>query len=223
MAFETILTAEQIETYTRQGYWGDRTITEFLGAAARRTPDKVAFVDARGRITYAELRREVDRCALGLLELGVEPGDVVSFQLPNWIEWIVLHYAASRIGAISNPLIPIYRQREVGFMVGLGRSKVIVVPADFRGFDYVGMVDELRPGWPDLRHVLVVGGRPGQGTASWEDFMATPWEERRDPATVAALRPDANEVTLLIFTSGTTGEPKGVMHTHNTVVAANSA
>jgi cyclohexanecarboxylate-CoA ligase len=222
MSFETTLTQDQIDEYTRAGFWIDRTITDFLDDVAERTPDKVAFVDPRRQITYGELRQQADRCALGLLELGVEPGDVVSFQLPNWIEWVVLHYAATRIGAISNPLIPIYRQREVGFMVGLARSKVIVVPSQFRGFDYVEMVEELKPGWPALEHVLVVDGEPGQGTQSWEAFMATPWESRRDPASLPSLRPDRNEVTLLIFTSGTTGEPKGVMHTHNTLVAANN-
>jgi cyclohexanecarboxylate-CoA ligase len=212
MAFETILTDEQKTRYA--GYWRDRVITDFLDEAAAATPDKVAFVDPRRRVTYGELRREVDRCALGLRELGVGPGDVVSFQLPNWIEWIVLHYAASRIGAVSNPLIPIYRERELGFMVGLARSKVIVVPSTFRGFDHAGMIDKLRDDWPALEHVLVVGG-------SWDEFAATSWEERRDPAELADLRPDPNDVTLLIFTSGTTGEPKGVMHTHNTAVAAN--
>jgi cyclohexanecarboxylate-CoA ligase len=222
MSFETILTREQVEEYTSQGLWVNRTITDFLDDVAERTPDKVAFTDSRRQITYGELKEQVDHCALGLLELGVGPGDVVSFQLPNWIEWVVVHYAASRIGAISNPLIPIYRQREVGFMVGLARSKVIVVPSDFRGFDYVGMVEELRGGWPALERVLVVDGKSGEGTQSWENFMATPWESRRDPDSLPDLRPDPNEVTLLIFTSGTTGEPKGVMHTHNTVVAANN-
>ena len=222
MSFETILTQERIDQHTRDGFWVNRTITDYLDEAAAATPDKVAFIDPRRQITYAELRREVDRCALGLLELGVRPGDVVSFQLPNWIESVVLHYGATRIGAISNPLIPIYREREVGFMVGLARSKVIVVPSQFRGFDYPGMVDKLQVDWPTLEHVLVVDGSPGQGTRSWAEFMATPWEERRDPAELAELRPDPNEVTLLIFTSGTTGEPKGVMHTHNTLVAANN-
>ncbi|KAA9159360.1 AMP-binding protein [Amycolatopsis acidicola] len=215
MSFATILNDEQIEAHTRAGYWVNRTITDHLDEVAAKTPGKTAFHDSRRAITYAELKREVDRCALGLLELGVAPGDVISFQLPNWIEWIVVHYAATRIGAISNPLIPIYREREVGFMVGLAKSKVIVVPAEFRGFDYPAMIGKLRPQWPDLEHVLVVG-------SSWDEFAATPWEERRDPAELAALRPDPNDVTLLIFTSGTTGEPKGVMHTHNTAIAANN-
>ncbi|MGD9529017.1 AMP-binding protein [Pseudonocardia sp.] len=215
MTFETLLTTERTDRHTRDGYWRNRVITDFLDEHADTTPDKVAFVDSRRSVTYAQLRHEVDRCALGLLGLGVGPGDVVSFQLPNWIEWVVLHYAATRIGAISNPLIPIYREREVGFMVGLARSKVIVVPREFRGFDHVTMVEKLRPDWPALEHVLVVG------EPSWDDFVATPWEERRDPTELAALRPDPDDVTLLIFTSGTTGEPKGVMHTHNTVVAAN--
>ncbi|GLY68811.1 AMP-binding protein [Amycolatopsis taiwanensis] len=215
MPFSTILNDELIATHTSAGYWVNRTITDHLDEVAAATPGKTAFVDSRRSVTYAELKQEVDRCALGFLELGVRPGDVVSFQLPNWIEWIVVHYAASRIGAISNPLIPIYREREVGFMVGLAKSKVLVVPQEFRGFDHPAMIDRIRPQWPDLEHVLVVG-------SSWDAFAVTPWEDRRDPAELSSLRPDPNDITLLIFTSGTTGEPKGVMHTHNTAIAANN-
>ena len=222
MAFDTILTPELVENYTRQGYWQGRTITDFLDEYAAATPDKVAFIDPRGQVTYGQLRHLVDHAALGLLELGVRPGDVVSFQLPNWIEWVIVHYAATRIGAVSNPLIPIYRERELRFMVGLAKSKVLVIPSRFRGFDYPTMIETCRPDWPALEHILVVDGQPGEGTSSWEDFMATPWEERRDTGELATLRPDGNDVTLLIFTSGTTGEPKGVMHTHNTLVAMNT-
>ncbi|MFE3170728.1 AMP-binding protein [Amycolatopsis sp. NPDC059090] len=212
MPFATILNDETIEAHTRAGYWVNRTITDYLDDAAAATPDKTAFVDSQRSITFGQLKHEVDRCARGLMELGVRPGDVVSFQLPNRIEWIVVHYAASRIGAVSNPLIPIYRDREVGFMVALAKSKVLVVPQEFRGFDYPAMARRLRPQWPDLEHVLVVG-------SSWDEFAATPWEQRRE---LPSWRPDPNDVTLLIFTSGTTGEPKGVMHTHNTAIAANN-
>ena len=230
MAFETMLTAERVARHTSAGYWRDHTITDFLDEHAAATPDKVAFIDSRRRVTYAELRELTDQAASGLLDLGVGPGDVVSFELPNWIEWIVVHYAASRIGAVSNPLIPIYREREVGFMAGLARSKVIVVPAEFRGFDYPGMIAKLRSTLPDLRHVIVVDGKDSHGkdngkdaagTVSWDTFLAQAKQRQRTREALKALRPDPNDVTLLIFTSGTTGEPKGVMHTHNTLVAAN--
>ena len=220
MTFETILTAQTIDEYTAAGYWSNRTITDFLDEAVARTPDKIAAIDSRRQLTYRELQAETDRCASGLLELGVQSGDVVSFQLPNWIEFLVLHFAATRIGAVSNPLIPIYRDREIGFMVGFAESKVLVIPRTFRKFDYPAMADRLRPSWPALQHVFVVDGQPGDANPSWESFMDTPWEQRRDPAELTAARPDPNDVTLLMFTSGTTGEPKGVMHTHNTLVAA---
>jgi cyclohexanecarboxylate-CoA ligase len=222
MSFETILTAEQAEKYTSEGLWAGRVITDFLDEVAAATPDKVAAIDARGQVTYGELKRLSDRASLGLLELGVRPGDVVSFQLPNWIEFLVVHFAVTRIGAVNNPLIPIYRDREVGFMVGLARSTVIVVPQEFRGYDYPGMVARLRGDWPEMAHVLVVDGPTTDTQSSWTEFMDTPWEERRDPAELVGLRPDPDDVTLLIFTSGTTGEPKGVMHTHNTLIAANA-
>ncbi|MEI2776270.1 MAG: AMP-binding protein [Tetrasphaera sp.] len=222
MALETILTPELIDQYTEDGYWPNKIITDFLDEFAASTPDKLAFKDPRRSITYGELKKEADRCALGLLELGVQPGDVVSFQLPNWIEFLVLDLAVARIGAVGNPLIPIYREREVGFMVGLAESKVVVVPRRFRDFDYPGMYVKLADQLPSIEHVLVVDaeGDLTEGHSSWEEFMATAWEDKRDPASLAALRPDPNAVAVLIFTSGTTGEPKGVMHSHNTVLAA---
>jgi cyclohexanecarboxylate-CoA ligase len=222
MTFETTLTADRIERLTSSGQWAGRVLTDHLDEVVAATPDKVAAIDSRGQVTYAELKRLADRAALGFLELGIRPGDVISYQLPNWIEFLVVHFAATRIGAINNPLIPIYRDREVGFMVGLAKSKLIVVPQEFRGYDYPAMVARLRGDWPALEHLLVVDG-PTTGTqTSWAEFIETPWEERRHPAELPGLRPDPNDVTLLIFTSGTTGEPKGVMHTHNTLVAANA-
>ncbi|MFD7074600.1 AMP-binding protein [Nocardioides sp. NPDC059952] len=211
--FETLLSPERIARETRAGHWRDKVITDFLSEAAAATPEKVAFVDSRRQVTFAELEAEVDRVALGLHAKGIGPGDVVSFQLPNWIEWIVVHYAATRVGAVSNPLIPIYREREVGFMVGLAKSKLIVVPTEFRGFRYPEMIERLRGEWDFDPEVVVVGER------SWTDLAAA--GDDQDPRVLDELRPDPNDVTLLIFTSGTTGEPKGVMHTHNTMVAAN--
>lgn len=221
MTFDMLLTQEMIDRYTSKGFWRNKTLADYLDEAAAATPDKTSTVDPRGSYTYAELKKLVDRCALGLLELGVGPGDAVSIQLPNWREWIVIHLAAIRIGAVTNPLIAIYRDREVGFMMKRAGSKVLFVPQSFRRFDYPEMVSRLRPSLPDLEQVVVLGdtGNNGEGFSSWEEFIGTPWEERRNPAELAALRPDPNSLSVMIFTSGTTGEPKGVMHTHNTLVA----
>ncbi len=128
-----------------------------------------------------------------------------------------MHFAVTRIGAVNNPLIPIYRDREVGL-----HGRAGPVEGDHRAAAS-SAATTTRP-WssgcaatgPTCEHVLVVDG------PSWREFIDTPWEQRRDPAELAALRPDPNDVTLLIFTSGTTGEPKGVMHTHNTLIAANA-
>lgn len=223
MAFETNLTGERIAEHVAQGHWTGEVITDHLDASTARVPDKVAAVDEHRTVTYRELADLVQRCAAGLLELGVNPGDVVSFQLPNRVEWLVAHFACTRIGAVSNPLIPIFRDREVRAGLRLAGSRVLIVPEEFRGFDHVGMVERIRPDLPDLEHLLVVGGSTGPGRTSFEEFLATPWEQQHPAEEVARLRPAPDEVTLLIFTSGTTGEPKGVMHTHNSLGAANRA
>ncbi|WP_017613488.1 AMP-binding protein [Nocardiopsis salina] len=220
MTLSTHLTPERIAAHTASGHWPGRPITDDLDLAADRAPARTAAVDSHCSTDYASLRTQVDRCAGALLDLGVRPGDVVSFQLPNRTEWIVLHLAATRIGAVSHPVIPAHREREVGYALRLARSKVLVVPRTFRGFDHVAMAERMRTDLPDLEHVVVVpdAGEPAPGgTRPWSDLVA---DRGRDPATLAALRPEPDDLTLLIFTSGTTGEPKGVMHTHNTLAAA---
>ncbi|WAH36300.1 AMP-binding protein [Alicyclobacillus dauci] len=206
---------EWVERY--QSMWPNKTILDYLDASIAQVPDKTAIFDRRSRYTYRELGRLADRVALGLLELGVGKGDVISIQLPNWNEFIILHIAATRIGAITNPLVPIYRDREIGYMVGLAESKMLVVPDEFRGFRYPEMVQRLSPEWPFLKHVFVVGEHVPPGMHGFSQLLEEPWEQRTDPAVLNAISHDPNEVTYLIFTSGTTGEPKGVLHTHNTL------
>jgi cyclohexanecarboxylate-CoA ligase len=207
-------TPAQQEFYRREGHWPDLTASDFLHAAVQRLPEKVAISDSVHTYTFAELAAQVRRCAFGLLEMGIRPGDVVSFQLPNWCEWVILHYACSRIGAISNPLIPIYRGRELEVMLRQAQPKLLVIPKEFRGFDYPAMISELRTRIPLTENILVVGRTE---SASWETFMDQAWEEGRDDAELDVYAPSPDDPTELIFTSGTTGTPKGVIHTHNTL------
>ena len=193
------------------------TLWEEFAANAARHPDKVAIVShrvasgAKDVITYGDLAQYAERFAAALVELGVEPGEVVSFQLPNWWEVAALHLACVRIGAVANPIITILRAREVGFILGRARSRVCVVPGEFRGFDHAAMLDGLRADLPALEHVFVCGA----GFESY--FCDTRWEDKHPAAELDARHPAPGDPAQLMFTSGTTGEPKGVVHSHDTM------
>ena len=206
------------------GYWPDRLLTDYLDDAASTRPDRVALVDhnsmtdRRTTLSYGQLKRLVDRMALGLVRLGVEPGNVVAFQLPNWHEFTALYLACVRIGAVANPLMPIFRERELTFMLGFAEARVMVVPRRFRGFDYPEMLEGIRGDLPALKHVLTVEGSP---EGSFEAALTLPrWEDEMDaPSVFSERRPSPDAVTEIQYTSGTTGQPKGVMHTANTLTS----
>jgi len=156
------------------------------------------------------------RIALGLAALGVERGDVVSYQLPNWWQFVALHLACLRIGAVTNPVMPIFRHRELTFMLSLAESKVMIVPREFRGFDHAAMLREIQPALPQLKHIFAIGG---EGDMSFEKhFIERRWEQETPNADrlLAERRLHPDEVLQLLYTSGTTGEPKGALHTSNT-------
>jgi acyl-CoA synthetase (AMP-forming)/AMP-acid ligase II len=216
---ETFHDARTVQRHVASGAWANRTLDDDLRRHARERGEKLALVDRRWRLTYGELDRLAQRVACGLLELGVGAGDVVSMQLPNWAEWLIVHCAATRIGAVTNSIGAVYRQREVGYILEHASASVVVIPDVFRGFSYTAMIDELRPRLSHLRHVLVVGDRVPDGMQSFPRFVDTPWEDHYSAADVAARRPDPNAVTTLMFTSGTEANPKGVMQTHNSLGA----
>jgi len=176
MAFQIFLPQSRIAA--ARGLWLDRLPIDDLDEAIRTGAARTAFVgwnSAQGReirLSYAELGQRADKIALGLLACGVGKGDVVAFQLPNWWEFTALFYACSRIGAVANPLMPIFRQRELRFMLGFAEAKVAVVPALWRGFDHMAMLRELRSDLPHLRHVFAVGG--GDGPSFEQAFLDRP-------------------------------------------------
>jgi cyclohexanecarboxylate-CoA ligase len=224
MEFDAILIPPRREEMVERGLWHDRTINDYLDGCVAAHPDKPALAALRvedgslRRFTYRELAATADRIAVGLARLGIGRNDVVACQLPNWWQFSALYLACSRIGAVLNPLMTIFRERELSFMLAHGRARAVVAPKRFRGFDYAQMLAGLRPALPDLEHVLIVGG---EGPESFEARLAEPaWEREPDAARIlGASRPGPDDVTQLIYTSGTTGEPKGVMHSANTLLS----
>jgi cyclohexanecarboxylate-CoA ligase len=224
MEFDAVLLPARRAKMIAEGFWHDRTINDDLDACIAECPDKLALTAYRveagdvQRFTYRELSNMADRVAVGLNRLGVQKNDVVACQMPNWWQFTVTYLACSRIGAVLNPLMHIFRERELNFMLKHGEAKVIIAPKTFRGFDFEAMITAIQPNLPDLKHIVVVDG---QGPNSFESLLSGPeWEKQADAKSVLnSNRPGPDEITQLIYTSGTTGEPKGVMHSANTVMA----
>jgi non-ribosomal peptide synthetase component E (peptide arylation enzyme) len=217
MKFETRLTDDLIARYQKSGHWGSETFYAILAARAAAHPERVALVDRGRRVTYAELKTRVDRAASGFAALGIGSGDVVTIQLPNWAEFAYVFFALERLGAVANQIGPDFRSREVDYILRFSESRAFVCPARFKGFDYVKMIGELRPGLPDLRAVCVLGSPSGGATSGLVSLDALLENTAAVPPPGAGQ--GANDVMRMAFTSGTTGNPKGVIHSHNTTLS----
>lgn len=193
-----------------EGWWIRETLVEALGRAARETPDRVIVIDGELRLDCATLYRQSTVMAAALLARA-RPGDVVSFMLPNWHEAATVYLAATLAGMVVHPILPSLRERELVFMLADIDSRIIVVPGQWRGHDYPAMMRAVCEKLARPPEVVVLRGDAGAHTA-YADLL------REHPAvTLPEVDPDA--VRMILYTSGTTGTPKGVMHTHNTIHA----
>jgi cyclohexanecarboxylate-CoA ligase len=224
MDFDPVLLPGRRAAMVAQGHWRNRTINDDLDACLAHCPDQIALTAVRVeagdavRFTWRQLARMADRIAVGLTRLGIGRNDIVGCQLPNWWQFTAVYLACSRIGAVMNPLMHIFRERELRFMLAHGEAKLLIVPKTFRGFDYEQMALGLKPELPHLNHLVVVDGG---GSNSFEALLSGPdWENAPDAAAIlSANRPGPDDITQLLYTSGTTGQPKAVMHTANTLMA----
>ncbi|MCH2548625.1 MAG: AMP-binding protein [Alphaproteobacteria bacterium] len=219
--YNPILSENRINEMTELGFWSNLTIFDCFKHAVKENPEKVAIVSHMTetedtiKITYKELSESVTQIAKKLIKSGVKPGDVVSLQLPNWWHLTALHLACISIGAVTNALMPIFRYRELKFMLSLTESKILFVPAFFRNFNYELMAHELLDSIPTLEKIYVVGGKTQE---SFESHFKINRSESHNLKDIQNNLVNSNEVIQLAFTSGTTGEPKAVMHTSNTLL-----
>jgi cyclohexanecarboxylate-CoA ligase len=192
----------------RRGLWVSTTLADSLRAAAEQTPARVLLVDGAVRLDCATVYRQARSLAAALLA-RMQPGSVVSFMLPNWHEAAVVYLGATLAGMVVNPILPSLRDHELTFILDDVDSRIIFVPTEFRGHDYAAMLDRVIGRLDAPPEVVVVRGT---GHAPYQSLLDG------SPATdLPDLDPDA--VRMILYTSGTTGRPKGVLHSHNSLNA----
>ena len=218
MNIVTIFDADRSAEYQAIGAWPGVTLIDAFDAVLARTPNKLLVVAGRTRWTYRETAERVEALARGMSRLGIGQGDVISIQLPNWAEFLLIHLAATRLGAVTNTLLPIYRAKDLRYILSFARTKMLFIPDRFRKFDYVALHRDLKKELPDLAHICVIGEDCPDDMVSFESLIQ---------ANVGESLPrrvfDGNDVTVLIFTSGTESSPKGVLHSHNTLMFGNQS
>ncbi|MDE2302919.1 MAG: AMP-binding protein [Sphingomonadales bacterium] len=195
--------------YAASGLWDRCTIADCAVALAAQEPDFIAFVEGEAAMTRAALLADAEALAAALHGRGLRAGDVLAFQLPNWREAVVINLAAALSGLVVNPIVPIYRDHEVTMMLGDCRARAFFVPTRFRTHDFAAMATRIAGGLADLAHVFTVRG---QGANDYAALLAEGRGRRFDRPQVDPLG-----VKMVLYTSGTTGRPKGVLHSHVTL------
>jgi fatty-acyl-CoA synthase len=203
------------------------TLGETLDRAAIAFPDKeaVCFVGEREcRYTYSELNEEVNRLAGGLVKLGIKAGDKISLWMPNRPEWIVAWFAAPKIGAIMVPMDTWYKPSEAEYIIGHSESVAVITSTKFQNNDFLSMLAQIKPNLPKLKHIIVMGEgeyeNGPRGTISYNEIlkMGDDWRENQE-YTDRRFQNELDNVAFILYTSGTTGKPKGAMLTHMNIVA----
>jgi acyl-CoA synthetase (AMP-forming)/AMP-acid ligase II len=200
---------DQEAAWRASGAWSGLTLADRARSAVEEVPDRVLLIDGDARLTAGEIYASARLAAQAMLGSGLKPGDVISLQLPNWHEAAVLNLGAVMAGLVINPIIPIYRGAEVTHILTDSRSRMVFMPETFRGFDYRQLAREATQRLETPPEFIVLRGEPQEFT-SFEHFL-----RRADPS---RLLPEvtSSDVTMVLYTSGTTGPAKGVLHTHDT-------
>ncbi len=204
-----------------------KTFADLLDEAVRKWGQQEALYHEGRRLSFAELRDEVDAVARGLIALGVEPGDKVALWMPNRPEWIFAFFAISKIGAVVVPVNTRFRSVDLEYVLRQSDSRALLTVDQSGPIDYLGLTREVLPeivngspsglyarDFPELRYVVILGSEQESATTAWTDMVQQ--GAKVDPGELQRRREcvDPDSTTLMMYTSGTTGFPKGVMHSH---------
>jgi 2,3-dihydroxybenzoate-AMP ligase/mycobactin salicyl-AMP ligase len=206
---------EDAERYNRLRWWAGLTFGDILDKAADLYPDKEAFVDGKGCLTFSRTREMVDRLAISLMALGIQAQDRVLLHLPNWNEFVYSYFALQKIGAIPVLLIDRYRQYEINYLCRLTDAVAWIVPERYGKIDYLPIVSDVLKENPRLKHVVLVRGEDQKEFLSLEALIETSELTNENFDKLSRRRPDPMQVTHMGPTGGTTGLPKVVPRTHN--------
>ncbi|HCO8802321.1 TPA: medium-chain fatty-acid--CoA ligase [Escherichia coli] len=205
--------------YRQQGLWGDASLADYWQQTARAMPDKIAVVDNHGAsYTYSALDHAASCLANWMLAKGIESGDRIAFQLPGWCEFTVIYLACLKIGAVSVPLLPSWREAELVWVLNKCQAKMFFAPTLFKQTRPVDLILPLQNQLPQLQQIVGVDKlAPATSSLSLSKIIAD------NTSLTTAITTHGDELAAVLFTSGTEGLPKGVMLTHNNILASERA
>lgn len=206
--------AEFVQRYLLDGIWQRKTLGEMLAESAGRLGDRTAVSDPSNRLTYSQLHQLSGRLALHLLELGLQPRDIVLLQVPNCWEFYVVFFALMKIGVLPVMCLPPHRNTEMTFFAKLTEAKAYFVSPQFRGFDYLKMAKEIQAECPQLQQVVATGDGSALGVSYLDAWLGEPIEKEFALDHLATVKPDPLDVAFFLLSGGTTGVPKLIPRTH---------